>query len=117
MEFRRVLLRVAHPVCLVPTSARRRLGHDTESTSGNQEAAKEAQASNLDMGAGVRGDSLELRVGGDLQKILDGQTLLGDRGTAIEEGKVVPGAGGGSHIAGAGEGGDLPPAIPGEAPA
>src|SRR3546814_10377913 len=69
------------------------------------------------MGAGLRGDSLELKLRGDLQKILDGQTLLGDRVTAIEEGKVVPGAGGGSHIAGAGEGGDLPPAIPGEAPA
>src|SRR3546814_12300365 len=69
------------------------------------------------MGAGLRGDSLELMLRGDLQKILDGQTWLGDRVTAIEEGKVVPGAGGGSHIAGAGEGGDLPPAIPGEAPA
>src|SRR3546814_19228522 len=69
------------------------------------------------MGAGLRGDSLELKLRGDLQKILDGQTLLGDRVTAIEEGKVVPGAGGGSHIAGAGEGGDLQPAIPGEAPA
>ncbi len=66
-------------------------------------------ASKLDMGAGLRGDSLEIKLRGDLKKILDGQTLLGDRVTAIEEGKIGPGA------AGAG-GGDLPPALPGDVP-
>ncbi|BBC73243.1 conjugal transfer protein TraB [Altererythrobacter sp. B11] len=102
---------------VVSTIALLGLGLYTASTSGNKEAPKAPQASNLDMGAGLRGDSLEVKLRGDLQKILDGQTLLGDRVTAIEEGKVVPGAGGGSHMAAAGDGGDLPPAIPGEAPA
>src|SRR3546814_2134573 len=77
---------------LVSTIALLGLGLYTASTSGNKEAPKAPQASNLDMGAGLRGDSLELKLRGDLQKILDGQTLLGDRVTAIEEGKVVPGA-------------------------
>src|SRR3546814_3066927 len=63
------------------------------------------------MGAGLRGDSLEIKLRGDLKKILDGQTLLGERVTAIEEGKIVPGAG----TAGAVDG-DLPPAIPGTVP-
>ncbi|MDF0545594.1 TraB/VirB10 family protein [Sphingobium sp. H39-3-25] len=102
---------------VVSTIALLGLGLYTASTSGNKEAPKAPQASNLDMGAGLRGDSLEVKLRGDLQKILDGQTLLGDRVTAIEEGKVGPGAGGGSHMAAAGDGGDLPPAIPGEAPA
>jgi len=67
-------------------------------------------ASKLDMGAGLRGDSLEVKLRGDLQKILDGQSLLGDRVTAIEEGKIGPGA---ASAAGT----DLPPALPGEVPA
>ncbi|QJU60627.1 conjugal transfer protein TraB [Sphingomonas sp. AP4-R1] len=102
---------------IVSTIALLGLGLYTASTSGQKEAPKAPQASNLDMGAGLRGDSLEVKLRGDLQKILDGQTLLGDRVTAIEEGKVVPGAGGGAHATTAGDGGDLPPAIPGEAPA
>ena len=104
---------------VVSTIALLGLGLYTASTSGHKEAPKAPQASNLDMGAGLRGDSLEVKLRGDLQKILDGQTLLGDRVTAIEEGKVVPGTGGGSHGRGmaGGDGGDLPPAIPGEAPA
>ncbi|AHE53683.1 hypothetical protein NX02_09815 [Sphingomonas sanxanigenens DSM 19645 = NX02] len=102
---------------VVSTIALLGLGLYTASSSGKKEAPKAPQASNLDMGAGLRGDSLEVKLRGDLQKILDGQTLLGDRVTAIEEGKVVPGAGAGSHGPAAGDGGDLPPAIPGDAPA
>ena len=102
---------------VVSTIALLGLGLYTASTSGKKEAPKAPQASNLDMGAGLRGDSLEVKLRGDLQKILDGQSLLGDRVTAIEEGKVIPGAGGGPHAPAAGDGGDLPPAIPGEAPA
>ena len=72
-------------------------------------------ASKLDMGAGLRGDSLEVKLRGDLQKILDGQSLLGDRVTAIEEGKVVPGSSaGGLH--GALNSEDLPSALPGSPP-
>ena len=75
-------------------------------------------ASKLDMGAGLRGDSLEVKLRGDLKKILDGQTLLGDRVTAIEEGKVLPGGGAGAIGAAdaGGEDGALPPALPGVAP-
>lgn len=69
-------------------------------------------ASRLDMGAGLRGDSLETKVRGDLKKILDGQTLLGDRVTAIEEGKLVPGSTTGSTNSE----GDLPSALPGDIP-
>lgn len=93
------------------------LGLYTASRSGHQEAPKAPQASNLDMGAGLRGDSLEVKLRGDLQKILDGQNLLGDRVTAIEEGKVVPGGAAGGHNPGAEGGGDLPPALPDNAPA
>lgn len=101
---------------VVSTIALLGLGLYTASSSGKKEAPKTPQASNLDMGAGLRGDSLEVKLRGDLQKILDGQSLLGDRVTAIEEGKVVPGAGAGSHDPSASDGGDLPPAIPGDAP-
>ncbi|NLS25048.1 hypothetical protein S2M10_00110 [Sphingomonas sp. S2M10] len=72
-------------------------------------------ASKLDMGAGLRGDSLEVKLRGDLQKILDGQSLLGDRVTAIEEGKIVPGAGSRS-ASGESTNPDLPPALPGDVP-
>ena len=102
---------------VVSTIALLGLGLYTASSSGKKEAPKAPQASNLDMGAGLRGDSLEVKLRGDLQKILDGQSLLGDRVTAIEEGKVVPGGSAGAHTPAAGDGGDLPPAIPGEAPA
>lgn len=71
-------------------------------------------ASKLDMGAGLRGDSLETKLRGDLQKVLDGQSLLGERITAIEEGKVMPG----SKVGGTStDGGDLPSAMPGTVPA
>lgn len=67
-------------------------------------------ASKLDMGAGLRGDSLELKMRGDLKKILDGQSLLGDRVSAIEEGKIAPvDQTRGQDL----ETGDLPPAFPG----
>jgi conjugal transfer pilus assembly protein TraB len=66
-------------------------------------------ASKMDMGAGLRGDSLELKMRGDLKKILDGQSLLGDRVSAIEEGKI--GAVGQSNPPDLS--GDLPPAFPG----
>lgn len=104
----------ARQLGVVSTIALLGLGLYTASSSGKKEAPKAPQASNLDMGAGLRGDSLEVKLRGDLQKILDGQTLLGDRVTAIEEGKVVPGAG--AHAPAGGDGGDLPPAIPGDAP-
>src|SRR3546814_8703592 len=58
---------------VVSTIALLGLGLYTASTSGQKEAPKAPQASNLDMGAGLRGDSLEVKLRGDLQKILDGQ--------------------------------------------
>lgn len=49
---------------------------------------------------------------------MDGQTLLGERVTAMEEGKVAPGSGPAPRSGTLGEGsGDLPPALPGEIPA
>ncbi|MCI1272412.1 MAG: TraB/VirB10 family protein [Sphingobium sp.] len=100
---------------VVATIAVLGFGLYTASSNGTQELAKAPEASKLDMGAGLRGDSLEVKMRGDLQKILDGQSLLGDRVTAIEQGRVTPGAdiGAGDHGADAG----LPPALPGEAPA
>ncbi|OYW86612.1 MAG: conjugal transfer protein TraB [Sphingobium sp. 32-64-5] len=89
------------------------LGLGLYTASGDKtEQAAPSPSSKLDMGAGLRGDSLEVKLRGDLQKILDGQQLLGDRVTAIEEGKVVPGAGTPPHALD----GDLPPAIPGSVP-
>ncbi|KTE21693.1 conjugal transfer protein TraB [Sphingopyxis sp. H050] len=94
------------------------LGLYTASSSKDAEAPKPAEASKLDMGAGLRGDSLEVKLRGDLQKILDGQTLLGDRVTAIEEGKVTPGSlGDGMPATQGGAYDGLPPALPGDAPA
>lgn len=51
------------------------------------------------MGAGLRGDSSSKSSARRPQKILDGQSLLGDRVTAIEQGRVTPGAdiGAGDH--------------------
>jgi conjugal transfer pilus assembly protein TraB len=87
----------------------------TVSTGSDDQPQAAPIASKLDMGAGLRGDSLEVKLRGDLQKILDGQSLLGDRVTAIEEGKVVPGSGaGGLH--GALNSEDLPSALPGSPP-
>jgi conjugal transfer pilus assembly protein TraB len=85
----------------------------TASTGGNDGPVEAAPATKLDMGAGLRGDSLETKLRGDLQKILEGQSLLGDRITAIEEGKVVPGSGG--VVLPDGDPG-LPPALPGAIP-
>jgi len=68
------------------------------------------------MGAGLRGDSLEEKLRGDLKKVLDGQSLLGDRVTAIEEGKVQIGSRGPSADGASGstpnDAGPLPPALP-----
>lgn len=94
----------------------------TASNRNNAPVATSPTAANLDMGAGLRGDSLEVKLRGDLKKILDGQTLLGDRVTAIEQGKVVPGGGSPQAAGAAGsetasDGGPLPPALPGSAPA
>ena len=99
------------------------LGYGLYSASSSSDAPDAAvpAASKLDMGAGLRGDSLEVKLRGDFQKILDGQQLLGDRVTAIEEGKVVPhgasAAGAGMDGEMGGDGGALPPALPGAAPA
>jgi conjugal transfer pilus assembly protein TraB len=68
--------------------------------------------SKLDMGAGLRGDSLEEKLRGDLKKVLDGQQMIGDRVTAIEQGKA-PVAG---RSPTDGDEGPLPPALPGSAP-
>lgn len=88
----------------------------TASSGDSKEVAAAPEASKLDMGAGLRGDSLEVKLRGDLQKILDGQNLLGERVTAIEEGKVVPGSAATPGGTG-GEAGGLPPALPGDVPA
>lgn len=85
----------------------------TASTGSRDQPQAAPAASKLDMGAGLRGDSLETKLRGDLKKVLDGQTLLGDRVTAIEEGKVVPGG----KAAISQDGSDLPSALPGAAPA
>jgi conjugal transfer pilus assembly protein TraB len=85
----------------------------TASTSDNDGPVETPPTTKLDMGAGLRGDSLETKLRGDLQKILDGQALLGDRVTAIEEGKIVPGSGGAAITDGDP---GLPPALPGTVP-
>ncbi len=82
------------------------------STAGDAPVAPPPSTSKLDMGAGLRGDSLETKLRGDLKKMLDGQDLLGDRISAIEEGKVGPA----KSSAAAMDGSDLPPALPGAAP-
>ena len=85
------------------------------STGSEKDSAPAPAASKLDMGAGLRGDSLEEKLRGDFKKVIDGQQLLGDRISAIEEGKIVPH---GAMPAGdAVDSGDLPPALPGSAPA
>lgn len=101
---------------VVSTIALLGVGLYTASSHGGGDAPKAPEVTKLDMGAGLRGDSLELKLRGDLQKIMDGQALLGDRVTAIEEGKVVPGAAGAAHNAAPGAEDGLPPALPGDAP-
>ncbi|WP_263588806.1 TraB/VirB10 family protein [Sphingopyxis sp. GC21] len=92
------------------------LGIGLYTASGSKHEEQSAPpASKLEMGAGLRGDSLEVKLRGDLKKILDGQSLLGERVTAIEEGKIVPGAG--SQAGTGATGSDLPPALPGSVPA
>ena len=82
------------------------------SASEEPEASRPA-ASTLNMGAGLRGDSLEEKLRGDFKKVLDDQKLLGDRLAAIEEGKA-PGKAGVPPL---GEDlGDLPPALDGDIP-
>ncbi len=94
------------------------LGYGLYSASSSSDAPDKTApaAAKLDMGAGLRGDSLEVKLRGDFQKILDGQQLLGDRVTAIEEGKVVPHGGAAAGEDMGGDGGALPPALPGSAP-
>ena len=91
------------------------------SSSGDVPDTAAPTASKLDMGAGLRGDSLEVKLRGDFQKILEGQQLLGDRVAAIEEGKVIPhgasAAGAGMDGGMGGDGDALPPALPGVPPA
>ncbi|MDR6709290.1 conjugal transfer pilus assembly protein TraB [Novosphingobium sp. 1748] len=84
-------------------------------TGHKQEVKPAAQTTTLNMGAGLRGDSLEEKLRGDLKKVLDGQQLLGDRVSAIEEGKVTP-ANKTAGLGATGSDGDLPPALPGAAP-
>lgn len=92
------------------------LGIGLYAASGSKEDVKPTDpAASLNMGAGLRGDSLEVKLRGDLKKVLDGQQLLGDRVSAIEEGKVLSGnttAPGGQTMDG-----DLPPALPDSVPA
>ncbi len=94
----------------------------TASNGAGDKVAEAPVASKMNMGAGLRGDSLELKLRGDVKKILDGQALLGERITAIEDGRVVPGSKPGLNglppdVAEEVGGGDLPPALPGQAPA
>ena len=92
------------------------LGIGLYAASGSKEDVKPTDpAASLNMGAGLRGDSLEVKLRGDLKKVLDGQQLLGDRVSAIEEGKVLPG---GTTAPGSQTmDGDLPPALPDSVPA
>lgn len=88
------------------------LGYGLYSATGDHKPVTSAPAaSKLDMGAGLRGDSLEEKIRGDLKKVLDGQHTLGDRVTAIEEGKTP--AGGHVTAGSDADGGPLPPALPG----
>ena len=92
------------------------LGIGLYAASGSKEDVKPTDpAASLNMGAGLRGDSLEVKLRGDLKKVLDGQQLLGDRVSAIEEGKVLPG--GTTAPGGQTMDGDLPPALPDSVPA
>jgi conjugal transfer pilus assembly protein TraB len=86
----------------------------TASTGSKTQTTTATGAAKLGMGAGLRGDSLETKLHGDLKKIIDGQQQLGDRVTAIEEGKLAPG---GKPSATSSpmpsDMGELPPALPG----
>ncbi|WDA35095.1 TraB/VirB10 family protein [Sphingobium sp. YC-XJ3] len=94
------------------------LGMGLYAASGSKEDVKPADpAASLNMGAGLRGDSLEVKLRGDLKRVLDGQQLLGDRVSAIEEGKVIPGSGVPGTEGSQTMDGDLPPALPDNVPA
>ena len=94
------------------------LGIGLYAASGSKEEVTPTDpAASLNMGAGLRGDSLEVKLRGDLKKVLDGQQLLGDRVSAIEEGKVVPGSRTPGTPGGQPIDGDLPPALPDTVPA
>lgn len=82
------------------------------SSASDQAPPATPSASQLNMGAGLRGDSLEVKLRGDLKKVLDGQSLLGDRVTAIEQGGVAPDFG----MKAPDDGSDLPSAMPGSIP-
>jgi len=85
----------------------------TASSAGDEPETDKPEASTLNMGAGLRGDSLEEKLRGDFKKVLDDQKLLGDRLAAIEEGKA-PGQAGAPAF---GEDlGDLPLALDGDIP-
>lgn len=88
----------------------------TASSADDTPAVQAPTASKLDMGAGLRGDSLETKLRGDLKKVLDGQDLLGERITAIEEGKIGPGSRTGTSADARENEGELPSALPGSAP-
>ncbi|MDO6415438.1 TraB/VirB10 family protein [Sphingomonas sp. BIUV-7] len=93
------------------------LGYGLYSASGSDAPVETAPAaSKLDMGAGLRGDSLEVKLRGDLRKVLDGQQMLGERVTAIEEGKTPLAGHGPSGSPLASDDGPLPPALPGSPP-
>lgn len=86
----------------------------TASTGSKTQNALPAGAAKLGMGAGLRGDSLETKMHGDLKKIIDGQQQLGERISAIEEGKVLPGAKAQANPSTPpSDLGELPPALPG----
>ncbi|WP_454884362.1 TraB/VirB10 family protein [Sphingomonas oryzagri] len=94
------------------------LGYGLYTATGHSHQASKPviSATKLDMGAGLRGDSLEEKLRGDLKKVLDGQSLLGDRVTAIEEGKIQIGSrassGDGATGSTPNDAGPLPPALP-----
>ena len=95
------------------------LGLGLYGATGRHEAPRPAvEAAKLDMGAGLRADSLEVKLRGDLKAILSGQQLLGDRISAIEEGKVIPGSKspGTNGLPPGIADSELPPALPGAPP-
>ena len=81
----------------------------TASSPSKNEAATQVSATKLEMGTGLRGDSLETKLHGDFQQIREGQQQLAERITAIEEGKISPAA---KPVSGAHDTGELPPALP-----
>jgi conjugal transfer pilus assembly protein TraB len=85
-------------------------------TRSDKPEAEAPVASKLDMGAGLRGDSLEEKIRGDFKKLTDTQKTLGDRITAIEEGKSPIDPRTGTAPGSDTDGDALPPALPGSPP-